>query len=249
MMGKKRAGKGSNKDYNPQVGIHQLGTICRELKRSCPPFAWPVVKNRFIYYNKNELDSYPALPWFLPEWLGGIGLPMDRPDEVSRLDRIAASIIKQNLGLRRPLRLLKPVVPKDAAMWLMHKRVMANLRNFSLDLGTPSFKKGFFPPTEMIFDLQDEYARFYKMATIDLLYTLPLKDLFEIVEEDRNLEKSLWHNVNVFREARLCVEKSNLDPMSDEDMIYENKDLVLPCCAYSFEGMSFGHLGMADLSL
>jgi len=174
---------------------------------------------------------------------------MDRPDEVSRLDRISASIIKQNLGLRRPLRLLKPVVPKDAAMWLMHKRVMANLRKFSLDLGTPLFKKGFFPPTEKIFDLQDEYARFYKMATIDLLYTLPLKDLFEIVEEDRNLDKSLRHNVNVFREARLCVEKSNLDPMSDEDMIYENKGLVLPCCAYSFEGMSFGHLGMADLSL
>ena len=228
MMGRRRIGAG--KKESSQVEIHQLGTICRELKRSCPIELWPTVKSRFIYYNFKELNKFP-IPWFLPEWLGGLGLPVDNPNEISRTDRLCASIIKYNLGLDRPLEKLRPVLPKDAAKWLMHKKVMRDLREFEY-LGQPLFKKGVHSGVR-IFELEDEYAKLYKMMTINLLQKEPLESLYEILDEDHNVNKSLWHNATLFSIARNHIGSSNWEPMSDQDMVYENKDLVLPCCEYS----------------
>jgi hypothetical protein len=245
MMGRKRMGAGCNKDFNPQVGIHQLGTICRELKRSCPTELWPVVKKRFIYYNMKELSSFP-IPWFLPEWLGGVGLPVDHPDEISVVDRKCATIIKMFMNKNKSL---KPVKPKDAAMWLMHKRVLRDLRPFEY-LGQPLYRKGI-TESGIEFQLEEEFAKLYKLLTIDLLMKEPLESLYDLVDKDKNVVKALWHNSSVFSTARhmLGTLECSIEPMSDEDLLYENKDLVIPCLNVDFVSTFFLPYNGVDESL
>jgi hypothetical protein len=234
MMGKKRMGAG-NSSYNPQVGIHQLGTISRELKRSCPSNLWPIVKKRFIYYNAKELQSF-NVPWFVPEWLGGLGLPVDHPEEISRTDRLCCTIIKANA------KKMKPAVPKEAAMWLMHKLVMKDLP----ELEAPLMKKGILE-NEKIFSLDDEYARLYKMMTINLLLKEPLDRLYSILNEDHNVKKAMFHNVNLYAQARKMIGSQSWEPMSDEDMAYENKALVIPCCERNYGWLTSSYY--EDLSI
>jgi hypothetical protein len=215
LKGMKRMGAGMNKNFNSQVGIHQLGVICRELKRSCPTHLWLKVKKRFIYYNSIELKRYPGIPWFVPEWLGGVGLPIDIDDEVSDLDRRSASVIKQFYNDAKHT----PILPKDMALWSMHKLVMkslptqdvVNYRQFLTPAGLEKF--------------EDHWSKFYKYATINLLMHHPLTDLYEDgLAEDKSVHKALMHNVKVWSWARGNAHRFR--PMSTEDMSHEQKRLT-----------------------
>lgn len=227
MMGRKRMGAGGKAGFSPQVGVNQLGTICRELKRSCPSNLWPVVKKRFIYYNSKELNRYPGLSWFLPEWLGGLGLPMDDPKEISTLDRKCATIIKM---MMRKDKNLKPCKPKEAAQWLMHQRVMKDLKPYNMN--EAHFRRGFNPATQSNFNLEDEWSRVYKYMTVNLLMKEDIEDIHQYFDEDVSCHKSLLHNVNVMSRARKFLENAttHVEPMNDEDMLYESKDLVIATC-------------------
>jgi len=226
MMGKKRLGAGCKADFNPHVPSHQLGTICRELKRSCPPDLWPTVKKRFIFYNWKELNQFPGIPWFAPEWLGGLGLPLDNESELSRTDRCCASLIKAKLGRRDRSYKDTPMQPKDAAMWLMHKRVLKDLESFSW-IEKPLFRQGKGPDGP--FRLESEYSGLYKAMTINLLMKEPLEKLYEELDEDRNARKGMYHNSKIWARARKNLASEKVTPMTDEDMVYEQKELVIPC--------------------
>jgi len=228
MMGKKRLGAGCKQGFSPHVPSHQLGTICRELKRSCPPDLWPTVKKRFIFYNRKELDRYPEIPWFAPEWLGGLGLPVDTPEEISRMDRCCATIIKAKLGRRDKDMRYIPVQPKEAAMWLMHKRVLKDLEPFKW-IEKPLFRAGKGPDGPFILD--DEYSGLYKAMTINLLMKEPLNKLYEELDEDRNVRKGMRHNAKIWLYAQRDLKSGSHAwvPMTDEDMAYEQKGLVIPC--------------------
>lgn len=236
MMGRKEAGE--RKGRSAQYGAHQLGEISRQLKATCPEELWPVVKKRFIKYNSKELNRYPGLPWFLPEWLGGLGLVLDHDDELSLLDRKCATLIRSKMNRDRHL---KPVKPKDAPMWLMHKRVQKDLSEYSY-LGEPSFIAGL-TPEGIYFGLEDEYAKLYKMMTINLLLKEPLSNLTQLVDEDYSVHKSMQHNVRLFELARKVV-GSNFgcyEAMVNENLVLENKGLVLPCFVQSFREKLFSN--------
>jgi hypothetical protein len=215
MKGLKRIGAGSKKGYNPQVGVHQLGVICRELKRTCPPHLWPVVKLRFIYYNSIELTRYPNLPWFVPEWLGGIGLPCDNYFEISMLDRCAATAIKFQINDPKWC----PILPKDMAMWCMHELVMDSLPSKEVVL----FKKVCME--EGIENLEDHWSKFYKLATVNLMAKLPLTDLYKVLDDDKSTHRALVKNDRIWNKAR---HNTSASPMSDEDMAYVQKKLYPP---------------------
>jgi len=215
MKGLKRMGAGSKKSYNSQVGIHQLGVICRELKRTCPPNLWPIVKRRFLYYNSIELTRYKNLPWFVPEWLGGLGLPCDSFDEISMQDRCAATAIKFQINDPKWC----PVLPKDMAMWCMHELVMDSLPSKEVVL----FKKVCME--EGIEELEDHWSKFYKLATVNLMAKLPLTDLYEVCNDDKSTHRALVKNDRIWNKARRTV---NAPPMSDEDMAYSQKKLYPP---------------------
>lgn len=227
MMGRKRMGIGKKLGFNPQVGVEQLGTICRELKRSCPMNLWPIVKKRFIYYNSNQLNRYPGLSWFLPEWLGGIGLPVDDPKEISTLDRKCATVIKM---MMRKDHHFRPCKPKEASFWLMHQQVMKDLKPFNLQ--EAHFRAGLNPSTGCQFNLEDEWRKTYKYMTINLLLKEDINNIVQYFDTDNSCMRALLHNVDVMSRARKFLENAttHVEPMTDEDMMYESKDLVIPCC-------------------
>jgi hypothetical protein len=215
MKGYKRMGVGTKKGFNPQVGIHQLGVICRELKRTCPVRLWPIVKRRFLYYNMIELSRYPDLPWFVPEWLGGIGLPYDHHEEVHYRDQCAATGIKYQMNDPKWC----PVLPKDMPMWNMHQLVMDSL---------PSKKTCLFKKVcmeEGLEDLEDHWSQFYKLATVNLLGKLPIEELYEVLNDDNSIHRALRHNSRIWGKARRTI---SAPPMSEEDMAYVQKKVYPP---------------------
>jgi hypothetical protein len=216
---------------NIQVGFHQLGTICRELKRSCPTDMWPAVKRRFIYYNKNTLDKYTGIPWFVPEWLGGVGLPMDSPTEVGDLDRRCATVIRSRAKAERTYR---PCKPKDMCVWKLHQLVNKQLKPYAIE--EVNFRKAMLPSGEIV-DLEEEYSTSYKLLICNLLQAVPFEGIKNLLEEKGNIHKALLHNVDVWSRARSRVSELGLsvvEPMTDVDMAYENKHLVLPIFVRSF---------------
>jgi hypothetical protein len=231
MKGQKRAGSGSSSvEYNSlKMGPHELGVIARELKRSCPPEIWLKVKSRFIYYNKKTLDKYP-LSWFLPEWLGGIGLPVDHDNEISLTDRKMATVLKMKMNSDRKF---KPVKPKDMAMWKMHELVMKDLKQFDY-IEKPLYRMAVLNNSETI-DFESQWAKLYKRMTINLLEKYPLESLYETINEVKSTHAALRHNADVQAYGRYELAYGSYDPMSDEDMLYENKDLVLPCWVGKFD--------------
>jgi hypothetical protein len=59
--------------------------------------------------NKDQLDKI-GLPWFIPEWLGGVGLPIEFGTNDATDLKIARRIV-MNYGVERPLRLSSPGSP------------------------------------------------------------------------------------------------------------------------------------------
>lgn len=230
MKGLKRMGAGGNKSFNSQVDLHQLGTICRELKRSCPTTMWEKVKSRFIHYNFKTLASMPTLSWYLPEWMGGIGLPIDRPDEITDHDRQIATLIRKNYG--KPG--YQPVVPKDMAMWLMHKRVMNDSKEINVPL--VNYKKVIHE--EKFFDIKHESQELYKLMTVNLLMKESLETLHQEVKEDKSVVAALRKNIRVMERANKDLIKStynsDLGPawtvgkMDIEELGHETKELLRP---------------------
>lgn len=216
-----------------QVGIHQLGTICRELKRSCPPELWSLVKSRFIYYNKNQLDSFEGgLPWFLPEWLGGVGLPIDNSNELSDLDRRTATVLKYNYAKEA----FKIVKPKDMDTWLMHRRVQRDLKPFGLS--EVNYRTVHMDGPH---DLEVEYSRLYKLMTFNLLNKESLESLWTDVKKDQSVKRSIRNNIKSIGRARREVSNNFglYTPMSDEDLNFENKRLVIPTIAFNSEEVTW----------
>jgi len=235
MRGQKRAGSGAcSKFRSLKMGPHELGVICRELKRSCPEAFWLKVKKRFIHYNRETLDKYP-LAWFLPEWLGGIGLPVDNESEVPDLNRRFATVIKMKMNSEPKLR---PVKPKDMAMWKMHQLVMKDLRCFN-HVELPHYRSATVDEINII-NLEDNWARLYKLMTINLLEKTPLEELVNEIEETDSIHRALRHNCDVQTLARhiLSTEFECYEPMTLSDMASENKDLVLPTWIREFDDYS-----------
>jgi len=241
MMGRKRSTASSGNYQSYGMKGHQLGIIARELKRSCPPEWWLRVKSRFIYHNKRVLDIYPGIPWFLPEWLGGYGLPVDFSNEISETDRKAATIIKMLLNHDNDY---KPVLPKDMDMWLMHNLVMRNLRN-NTRLEPIHYRSAIVG--DVCVNFEHHWNKLYKYLTIDLLESTPLEELYQILNKDNSAKKAMFHNVDVHAYARHKIHLLNPEPMNDSDMTFENKDLVIPCFIKDFD--SFIELGWGDTTI
>jgi hypothetical protein len=72
-----RGGKDASKaDEDLQLfGAFGLSARHNQLYRSCPPHLWEAVNRWFLCRHAPMLkERASGLPWFLPEWLGGLGL-------------------------------------------------------------------------------------------------------------------------------------------------------------------------------
>jgi hypothetical protein len=74
-----------------------IGSRARDLHDSCPSFAREAVMRRFLQGVKEQFP-YENIPWFIPDWLGGLGIPSGSWGEPSELDLKIAKRILWNWG-------------------------------------------------------------------------------------------------------------------------------------------------------
>jgi hypothetical protein len=111
LTGQKRSG--ANLNLNDLSSKHNnLSARAQELLRLAPSSMHKDLMHTFISSHRNILEK-TRLPWFIPRWLGGVGLPMDpRWGEPSELDLRQAHKILLNWEQRRPHQL-----DKEEATW------------------------------------------------------------------------------------------------------------------------------------
>jgi len=243
---------GRGKDGTIINSAHLLGAKCMDLKRTCPDNMWPDLKRSFIRQHFVALrDS--GLSWWLPAWLGGLGLPIDREDEISDEDRRKASVIRANMGTNTDL---KPSSMKDPQEWLMHQKVLrTKLRPNGLDKGSTHYKA--LLSNDKIVDFEENYRRVYKAATVELLFTHGFYDLW--TNADKALEIAIKKNQRVMAEATRHLTRKTLCPLTGEsvdfyqpmpidELLYEPRPEYPACYVQSFEE-PFGDLyGVTDES-
>lgn len=213
---------------HPDIQVHQMGNISRELKRSCPEILWPVVKRRFIYFNARILKSAEGIPWFIPEWLGGLGLPCDSESERDEITRKCCSLIKAKLAKNDKKFLVAS--PDKFDSWGMHKLVMAYMREHKFV--EPVSYKTMTTSDGVVRDIEAEYAMVYKYVTLNLLQERKLDDL--VLDVDRNYRSALRNNSSLWSKCRKEVSKCSISPMGDADILFENKKLTSPVYVRSF---------------
>jgi hypothetical protein len=244
MMGKSKSlsrdGEGKTTEYD--IPVHRLGEACRLLKESCPEALWGSVKKRFIYYNMNMLKTAKSVPWFMPEWVGGLGLPFDTEEERSEMDRLGASVIKQKMNNDTNY---KPVLPKDMVEWQMHRLVRARLEKRFKGIKEVSYRTMSFPDgTEL--DIEREFSKAYKAMVCDTIMTLPFEMLKNTLKKDRSVKLAIQHNTNlwgkVFRDLSSIKDKDwfHGESLSDQDLLAENKNLQFPIIVSSHDSMEHG---------
>jgi hypothetical protein len=80
-----------------------IGTRARELLKSTPEELQDAAMRTFLNSHKPLLSEFPTIPWFVPEWLGGFGIPPGPWGEASTLDLKIARRILLNWKKTRPI--------------------------------------------------------------------------------------------------------------------------------------------------
>lgn len=105
---------------------HVLGALHHELKAKCPESYWEQADKLFKKRNELALKQY-KLPWYLPQWLGGLGLV--RPaDYDSELDRAVAHSVMITLKTNT-FGFDVPKIVSDKPQWMMFQRAQQDLRS------------------------------------------------------------------------------------------------------------------------
>jgi hypothetical protein len=138
------------------------------LFRSCPPDKWPAVNKLFMQHHSillQQLSSW-GVPWFVPTWLGGLGLV----GQISNTDlHLAAGIVRDWAVLPASKR---PSRPKRDTPWKTHQLVMEKTRH--LDAAKRVLNSSGI-------ELSD---RFYGLLCAETLFTADGSDMYVEVQED-----------------------------------------------------------------
>jgi hypothetical protein len=236
---------GRSKSGEISTEIQMLGSKCKDLKNTCPPSRWPAVKSMYIKQNWQLLNKYP-LPWFLPEWFGGLGLPLDNESELSRQDRLHATIIRYYYNSDKKQK-MRPIILSEAPEWQMHQLVMRRLKKAGVSADC-QFNEAICDLEGTTYNLHDEYSRLYKALTIELLFTHGFYDLWELPE--KKIPKSINHNLRVFDQCTKLIGQKTVDPFSGKcvdkfiPMKFEEILATLPKTVPPVRLMDFGrHFG------
>jgi hypothetical protein len=195
----------SKEDRENGIPVYKMGTYLRDLKNSCPSEMWPVLKKQFIYYNMNKLKEIKNLPWYLPEWLGGLGFPND--GELTEHDRKLGQYIKLNY------KALRPVKCSEDPEWLLHQEFNKTIK----DIDTVYCKQVEYQGHYL--DVEQEHSASYKNYVISMLFSKELSQIFKkILKPEAAGIKALNHNQRIYCRARKQVLP---EPISDRDLELE----------------------------
>jgi hypothetical protein len=200
MNGLKRSGQsmGLRDQSDPHDNI---GTRYRELMRTVPPSMKETVHKNFINRHR-ELLTATHLPWYVPEWIGGLG--MIGFQEPSELDLRIARMILMNWKRTRPISL-----SHGTTNWKTWQLAEARApKPFYIE----QKNKG----TEL-------YNRIVGQKCIDLLFdsSIQLNELKQEVTSGRKVSAAIRHNAKLWSPKtygnHLCA------PLSYDDLIFKPK--------------------------
>jgi hypothetical protein len=156
-----------------------LGTRARELLRLAPTHLHEQVMKIFIKHHRNVLRE-TGLPWYMPEWIGGLGLPRGSWGNNSELDLRLAKKIILNWRTRHPIPLTHRNAPWKT--WLRATKA----------LPTPFYSREKNEATE-------EYNAIVGRKCIDLLFDadISLQDLFTEVNSS-TARRAITHNARLW---------------------------------------------------
>lgn len=210
--------------------ISGLGPKHQELYRYCPEGLWEDANKLFHYYNMNTLKQYSG-PWYLPTWVGGLGL-VPREDSFSEENLRTCSLIKELIADG-----LGPMPwPKDKE-WYMHELVKERYRSlFPLAADQPyDFIRSH---TGTVCRLEEKNSKAYKWITIELLFRSELDCLrglqgvgksskIQMIPQEAERRVMDW-NKNLWMDASNLNFAYDLKPMTKNDFEFKPRDPYLP---------------------
>lgn len=180
LLGMKRSqgGIGLNDQSDPR---NTVGVRAHELIRLCPEHLHTKVMRSFINTHRELLDT-ARLPWYIPEWLGGLGLPIGPWGEPSELDLRLAHRVLLEWRNKRPVS-----IAHQDANWKIWQLAAKNLPS-------PVYSKEKNLYTE-------QYNEALGKQAVNLLFdsNYELKHLFD-KENDKNLvRRAISHNAKLYK--------------------------------------------------
>jgi hypothetical protein len=183
-----------------------IGQMARSLVQDAPPDMASELLDFFILQNKEELVS-TRLPWFMPEWLGGLGLPnISNVYGNSDKDRRQATVILMQWNKRKP-----EAMGRADDKWKT-RRITSKL----------------LPPTTLTTNKEHPHAKqlieYQNNLTVDLLFNsdFALKDLFEDdAGQDLGNRGAINRNAKLWEITKDRSLFLRVDPMPDK-LIYDN---------------------------
>lgn len=234
---------GQKKSGDRGKTFFQLGSVHRELQRTCPPelfamatrvFLKEAKKPKMIWSKelKKEVENpfgsilLCNVPYYIPEWLGGLGLVPTQKDHIPNdWDLKVAGVLR---GKRTSFS-IKTV--KEEPLWMFHKLVDDELRDY-LFLQDQPYKTVSFNGQSR--DLGKEYQRLYSLSVVNSLLTRELTDIINTSEDGENrLRLNHFYNRMVWRRLRTDPVFGSIvanEPVANfNDILQEKKDLFLSC--------------------
>jgi len=185
LFGMKRSGAAVSKRDVFSVD-NTLGARARELYRSCPAELRDEVMTAFVHYHFHILSKL-RVPWFAPEWLGGVGLPSftntvsQKVMGPTRVDLHKSAGIRLNWAKKRPMHGTK-------VNWMMHSLALSRMPEKA--------------DVELSDEEANEYDAVYGRIVAGLIFDgfLVLEDLFS-KKGQTNEMRALRHNERLWLSA------------------------------------------------
>jgi len=190
-----------------KILLSRLGALSRDLKEQTPDYLWLTVKKRFIqtHYELLTCPNHPA--WFLPEWAGGLGIPIDSPEEVSNTDLHVASLVK----------LYKIQMPTLSSLkeWKLHDLVKREYNLVESHYEIIDGKK-----------VEDSYNEVYSKLILNTFFQKPISALHELGEDESITEQRALNRIGRLRKKVLLnISSSDYDLISIDELKHEQKRL------------------------
>jgi len=236
-----------NKRSQGKVGLadqedprNNIGVRAHELIETCPDELQDEVMRHFINRHRKLLES-TRLPWFLPQWIGGLGLPpfgviktptgdpdfpykIDYKYKNSKLDLRMANTILSRWQIERP-------IPLGIAKQPWHLRDTA-----AKVLPEPEYAEHETPDTR-------EYEHTLNQKIVDLLFdsNISMPDIYDkFADNSKRIVKAIKHNARLYSPTEVIeeivndkivkkvVQKHIMDPIDASRLTYRRLFPYLP---------------------
>jgi len=215
------------------VNFGRFGVLLRQLKNSCPDYLWRTVKSEFIKTHLGILREC-KLSWFLPEWAGGLGFPIDDESEVSETDLHVATIVKKNINEFN--------FPSLSSLkeWNLHQLVRENLQ-------VKEIPYDYLRVGSNILPLKDLYDEAYGWLVFDSFMSKKLDQLKNMDDVHNGYNVAYKRCVRLRHKAEKRIFKEQYDLMEISELQSEKKDFYIPIITkgldYSFMGVEWTEAG------